>query len=241
MASPPPPLKSGYGARPSAAVEQGGSFYVPGLEGSKLRVAGATVLSVGLVLNRVLSPGEPVGSQLVSEVLGALGCAIIFVQAAAQARIEKEQERDALRAAFASRMSEQQEMSATLQADAAQASRAKWAASALLKLTPARAVIWVDDAAGAEVRLSFGRFPEADKAAAPSSGATLRSLLPTGSKSVVVDALEAPQPPLPSNTESAALCVCGDGILAMASEQSAAFTPKQLRYLEKCCELIESA
>ena len=83
-APPPPPLNKGYGARPSAAVEQGGSFYVPGLEGARVRIAGATVLTVGLVLNRVLSPGDPTGSQTVSEALGALSIAIIFAQSAAQ-------------------------------------------------------------------------------------------------------------------------------------------------------------
>ena len=62
MASPPPPVSKGYYARPSAAVEQGGSFYVPGLEGSNLRLSAAALLSVGLVLNRVFSPGEAASS-----------------------------------------------------------------------------------------------------------------------------------------------------------------------------------
>ena len=61
----------GYYARPSAAVEQGGAFYVPGLEGFKLRIAVALLLLATLVANRLLSPTQPLSSQLISEMLGA--------------------------------------------------------------------------------------------------------------------------------------------------------------------------
>ena len=47
---PPPPPKvkgSGYYVRPSAALERGGGFYVPGLEGDRLRLLVAVVLLVG--------------------------------------------------------------------------------------------------------------------------------------------------------------------------------------------------
>ena len=42
-------------------MELGGGFFIPtsGLEGYKLRLAVALLLSAGLLLNRVLSPGEP--------------------------------------------------------------------------------------------------------------------------------------------------------------------------------------
>ena len=42
-------------------------------------------LGGGLVLNRVLSPGTPVGSQVFSEVLGATGCALLIWQVLAEA------------------------------------------------------------------------------------------------------------------------------------------------------------
>ena len=242
--------QGGYYKRPSAALEQGGSFYVPGLEGPRLRVAGAAVLSVGLVLNRLLSQSglwggqaaaAPQGSQVVSECLGALGCALIFIQVALQQKIEAEVERDELRAALASRLSERQELSPAL--DATCASRTRWAAAALLRITPARAVVWVSDAsdeAEAEMLLRFGRFPDATGELLPSSSQPLRALLPEGATSALVDFSDKrPPPPLPSNAESAALCVCGPGILAMASERAAAFTPKEQRYLELCCALIE--
>ena len=238
-----PPVKSGYYKRPSAALEQGGAFYVPGLEGSRLRVSVAAVLSLGLVLNRAFSPGEPQFSQVVSEFLGALGCAIIFVQAAFQQQVEAAMERDELRAALQERLAERQEVSSSLAADEARAGRAKWAASALLRLTPARTLLWVDESAAdptEAVLLRFGRFPDADAALLPSASRPLRALLPAGAKSALVDVLDdAPPPPLPTNAESALLCVCGSGILAIASERAAAFTPKQQAYLERCCELID--
>ena len=80
-AGPPPyeEAKKGFYVRPSAAVERGGGFFIPGLEGYKLRLAVALLLSAGLLLNRVLSPGEPGVSQLVSEVLGASGLSLIHI------------------------------------------------------------------------------------------------------------------------------------------------------------------
>ena len=88
-------------------------------------------------------------------------------------------------------------------------------------------------------KLYVWRFPDGTGEMLPSSSKPLRALL-EGATSALVDLSDrkAP-PPLPSNAESAALCVCGDGILAMTSEQIAAFTPKEQRYLELCCALIE--
>ena len=57
----------GFYVRPSAAVEKGGAFFVPGLEGFRLKLLAASVLGLALVANRLASPGEPASSQLVSE------------------------------------------------------------------------------------------------------------------------------------------------------------------------------
>ena len=48
-AGPPPyeEAKKGFYVRPSAAVERGGGFFIPGLEGYKLRLAVALLLSAG--------------------------------------------------------------------------------------------------------------------------------------------------------------------------------------------------
>ena len=48
-------------------------------------------------------------------------------------------------------------------------------------------------------------------------------------------------PPLPSNAESAVVCEVNGGLLVAASERAGAFTPKQQRYVELVCKLIDSA
>lgn len=60
--------RKGFYVRPSKAVELGGGFFVPGLEGPKLRVAIGVLALVLLGLNRVLLAGyQPLPSQLYSE------------------------------------------------------------------------------------------------------------------------------------------------------------------------------
>mmetsp|Transcript_16199 Transcript_16199/g.24025 ORF Transcript_16199/g.24025 Transcript_16199/m.24025 type:complete len:300 (-) Transcript_16199:19-918(-) len=74
---------AGYYKRPSAALEQGGGFFIPGLEGYKLRLFTGSLILICLAINRF--PGYEVeGSQLRSEVLGLLCGGIFFVQALAQ-------------------------------------------------------------------------------------------------------------------------------------------------------------
>ena len=247
MAAPPPPPKAFYN-RPSAALERGGGFYVPGLEGTKLRVVAATVLTAGLTLNRFLSPGEPASSQIVSEALGAFGCLLIFAQSASQAKLEKEIEADDLRAAFAARQSEVQELSSSLRADANQEARARWSAAALLRLTPARAVLWIGagaNEAADDVLIRYGRFPPGDAATAKGAGgAQLRAMLPVGVRSTSVELSDGvsearPPAPLPSNAASVALCRCGDGVVALASERPAAFSPQHIQWLEAAARLLE--
>lgn len=134
----------GYYARPSAALEQGGGFYVPGFEGSKLRLASAILLSISLVLNRLLSPGESPPSMMGSEALGVVGIALLFAQVAAQASEERKRESVALRAAIVARVKERTEISSELQPDCAEA--AAWVGETLLRLTPAIGVVWLIEA-----------------------------------------------------------------------------------------------
>lgn len=247
MMAPPPKVKSSYYKRPSAALERGGGFYVPGLEGVRLRVAVASVLTIGLVLNRILSPtgdGAPATSQTISEALGAVGIAFVFAQSAVQSKLEADIERDELRAAFVSRLSEVQEVGGALadgQWPTSAAARARWAASALLKLTPARAAVWVDANGG--IMLRFGRFP--DDTASESSADFRTTLAPpngaaaSGAAYTVELGESRPPSPLPSNAESVAVCRCGGGIFALASERSEAFATDDLRWLERCMQLIQ--
>ena len=126
---PPPPPKvkgSGYYVRPSAALERGGGFYVPGLEGDRLRLLVAVVLGVGLVLNRVLSEGTPVLSQGISEALGFAGIGLLILQVVSDEEEARVQENIARRAAAVARLRELNELSPALPAAAAE--RARWAA-----------------------------------------------------------------------------------------------------------------
>lgn len=234
--------------RPSAALEQGGSFFVPGLEGTKLRTGAAAVLSVGLLLNRILSPGEPVSSQYVSEALGVFSCLIVFAQSAAQNRVDAEAAEDALRAAFAARLKERQEYAESLTPLAAE--RTRWVATTLLKTTPARAAVWVG--ADGTVLARCGRFPEPTGTdpppMAPVDAQALRALFADMPVAMVdFDVLSGsgsvPPAPLPRNAVSALLCRCGGeardaGILAITSEQPAAFSERHSQWLQDCARLL---
>lgn len=235
MASPPPPVKAGYYARPSAAFEQGGGFYVPGLEGPRLRLAAATVLSTGLVMNRFLSPGTPQPSQMISELLGAAGCLYIVVQVAVASKAKQQADMERFRAMRASRLEEQKFIDEeSLDADSSR--RAQWAANSLLSLTPARAVVWVDAALKGKqqegeprVLLRFGRFSENLE-----DGCCLTPLFEClGDKDMVslggpdFPIPRPPQSPLPSNAESVLLLrTSAKGVLVIASEQTDAFSEK---------------
>eukprot|EP00322_Chrysochromulina_rotalis_P006907 CAMPEP_0115867402 /NCGR_PEP_ID=MMETSP0287-20121206/20750_1 /TAXON_ID=412157 /ORGANISM="Chrysochromulina rotalis, Strain UIO044" /LENGTH=269 /DNA_ID=CAMNT_0003322007 /DNA_START=63 /DNA_END=872 /DNA_ORIENTATION=+ len=241
--------QDGYYRRPSAALEQGGSFYVPGLEGTRLRTSGAAVLSLGLLLNRVLSPGEPVSSQLVSEALGILGCLIIFAQSFAQNRIDREAEQDGLRSAFAARLKERQDIDPSLSTRSAD--RVRWASSTLIKVTPARAMIWVG--ADGRVLARCGRFPDSsgdDVASNNTNSAALLSLVGIDdyegaltTASFNVDEALSPPAPLPRNAASALVCCLGKdkGVVAIASEQPFAFSERNGRMLQDCVRLLALA
>ena len=71
--------RKGFYVRPSAAIEKGGGFFIPGLEGWKLRGLISTVVGVLLLLNR--SGGyEPTPSQLVSEGIAATAAILLVFQ-----------------------------------------------------------------------------------------------------------------------------------------------------------------
>eukprot|EP00903_Cladosiphon_okamuranus_P008720 g8352.t1 len=69
-----------YYRRPSAAIERGGGFFVPGLEGFRLRFFLAAVILGLLSLDGVSRPGMTT-SQVVSEALAALAGVVLFAQA----------------------------------------------------------------------------------------------------------------------------------------------------------------
>lgn len=74
----------GYYRRPSRAIEKGGGFFVPGLEGEKIRVVSAAVLVLMIASNRAGVQDATV-AQVTSEVIGVVMAVILFVQGIAEA------------------------------------------------------------------------------------------------------------------------------------------------------------
>jgi len=207
--------------------------FCTGLEGYRLRLLVAVVLGGALVLNRVLSPGEPVASQAFSEVLGATGSALLIWQVLAEEEAERERESVARRAAVVARLEELSEVSSDLAA--VPAARGRWAASALLRLTPACAVLW----AGGEdsVLLRYGRFDEPSLGEGRQPTALLRRL---GSETAVAidDVGDAVPELLPTASASVVLERCGSGLLAVVSERPGAFTSKHRTWIGWMARLL---
>lgn len=74
--------RKGFYVRPSKAVELGGGFYVPGLEGPRLRIALSAFALAMLAVNRAILPGFiPQQSQNISEVITAITTLLLLGQA----------------------------------------------------------------------------------------------------------------------------------------------------------------
>jgi hypothetical protein len=74
----------GYYRRPSRAIEKGGGFYVPGLEGEKIRVLSAGILVLMIASNRA-GVQTADASQITSEAIGVIMALILFLQGLAEA------------------------------------------------------------------------------------------------------------------------------------------------------------
>ena len=74
----------GYYRRPSRAIEKGGGFYVPGLEGERIRVITAAALVLMYIANRA---GQRVATlpQIISELTGISVAILLFAQGAVDA------------------------------------------------------------------------------------------------------------------------------------------------------------
>lgn len=72
--------RKGFYIRPSAAIEKGGGFFIPGLEGPKLRVAICATTVFLILLNRLPWGYEPMPSQVISEVIALVAAFAIVVQ-----------------------------------------------------------------------------------------------------------------------------------------------------------------
>ena len=74
----------GYYRRPSRAIEKGGGFFVPGLEGEKIRVVSAAAIILMIASNRAGVQDATV-SQITSEIIGIVMALILFLQGIAEA------------------------------------------------------------------------------------------------------------------------------------------------------------
>ncbi|CAM9898633.1 unnamed protein product [Choristocarpus tenellus] len=81
MATNGPPTKnlSSYYKRPSAAIERGGGFFIPGLQGSRLQLVFSGVI-LGLLLLGGSPPSTMSPSQLSSEVLATMAGLVLLLQ-----------------------------------------------------------------------------------------------------------------------------------------------------------------
>jgi len=71
--------RKGFYIRPSAAIERGGGFFIPGLEGRRLRVAISGVVVALLAVNRGGTPLDDVTSfQLVSEAVAVVAATFLL-------------------------------------------------------------------------------------------------------------------------------------------------------------------
>lgn len=83
-AAAPPPISGSFYRRPAKALERGGGFYVPGLEGDRLRIAVASLASVAIVANHLTSTQPVAAPQQTSEAIGAFFAVYTLVQAAVE-------------------------------------------------------------------------------------------------------------------------------------------------------------
>eukprot|EP00316_Scyphosphaera_apsteinii_P004827 CAMPEP_0119337264 /NCGR_PEP_ID=MMETSP1333-20130426/93601_1 /TAXON_ID=418940 /ORGANISM="Scyphosphaera apsteinii, Strain RCC1455" /LENGTH=280 /DNA_ID=CAMNT_0007348271 /DNA_START=17 /DNA_END=859 /DNA_ORIENTATION=+ len=247
MADRPPPAKPGYYKRPAAAVERGGGFYVPGLEGYKLRLAVSLVLSVGIVINRVLSPGEVAPSQITSELLGATSCILLLAQVVDERANEREAKEQALRTLAASRLEERKDICPKL--SGAFAERASFAAATLLSLTPANLVLLIDMASSGRRSAASGdadrmpdglllRYGRSRAANVCPPQEILFTKLGGMDSAYLTDVDEAFM--LAPSTASVVLQRCGThDVLLLASDQPA-FTDKQRLWISQVASLLRS-
>jgi len=135
--------KEGVYVRPSAAIERGSGFFVPGLEGPKVRLFGGVVLLVLLAVNHVLS-SETAAAALgnsFSEGLAAVFSVLVLVQGAIE--YTKENRRESLIVEGSGSNAEANPVSSYKQqwlvpaSDGEWKDRVQWAAATYMSLTPA--------------------------------------------------------------------------------------------------------
>ena len=143
LKSQPPKLgkKEGVYVRPSAAIERGSGFFVPGLEGPKVRLASGIVLFCALVFIVTTSPAYYASNNFANG-LTAVFATIVLLQAA----IEFQKEAGSSQLLIQSGAAVPNLVTWTKQwfvpeADASWRERVEWAASSFLSLTSATNIV----------------------------------------------------------------------------------------------------
>lgn len=127
--------KEGVYVRPSAAIERGSGFFVPGLEGPKVRLASGIVLFCALFFIWTNSPTSTAGNTF-SNGLTAVFAAIVLLQAAIES--QKEAGAQTLRPGASVPAAVTWKKQWFIPAmDTSWRERVEWAASSFLSLTPA--------------------------------------------------------------------------------------------------------
>lgn len=226
--------------RPASNIEAGGEFFFPGLEGNKLRIFTSCVLLLCLVLNRIFGREAVQTPQIISEILGAIGASTFLYQSLKLDEYERDVKNAELKAMFAGRQNKLEVVDESMPVDLL--AHARWVANSLLKVTPARAVVWVH--ADGSMKLRWGRFPEGTINDIIDTKPFLELLVDgSGDEPVAVqfDSKTRPPPaPLPRNTVSALLCRCGEGggVVALACEQEEAFIGEDEERMKCCVKLL---
>ena len=162
--------KDGVYVRPSAAIERGSGFFIPGLEGPKVRLFGGSILLTLLAINHVLSSSTNNLGNSFSEALAAVFSVLVLLQGVIE--YTKENRRDQLIVQGKEKTSNDASTTSWKQqwmvpaTDADWKSRVEWAAATFLSLTPAdhvaligpgAIVYWLGSAEAAPVNESVAK------------------------------------------------------------------------------------
>ena len=139
--------KDGVYSRPSAAIERGSGFFIPGLEGPKVRLAGGLVL-LALVALVSATGGPPTPGNTFSQGLAAAFSLLVLFQAAVEFQKEQQQQQQVSMVTSPASSSSSptvvwQQRWSMATPDLDWKKKVEWAASSYLALTPATNMLLV--------------------------------------------------------------------------------------------------
>ncbi|KAL3941533.1 MAG: hypothetical protein SGBAC_004117 [Bacillariaceae sp.] len=139
----------GVYVRPSGAIEKGSGFFVPGLEGPKVRVVFGSVLLLLTAVNHITSP-TPFESLSFEEIIAVLYSLLVLFQAAIEFGKEElivEGSSRAVKSRSSSGTNEalvQQWATSNTNIDEDEKSKIQWAAASYLSITPATQIMLLE-------------------------------------------------------------------------------------------------